>query len=207
MGGVSSRALKAHAAFICGPFRLWSVLLHRNARTVPAQRADRQLCWTDPVRGLQCRSSTTWAHHQEGQPLLRFLLGEAAQAAARCDSDWRRRYMHLVERRQRNIARLAMARRLAVRLYWMRRNGETNKLDKLNDILSRGGRTYAMIGCVTDDDGLLFLKTYSRLPEEYQEDAEALSSLRKFLPTIAEAIRNSELTPMCSPPGQWLQSR
>ena len=59
---------------------------------------------------------------KQGSSLLRFLLVEAAQAAARCDADWRRRYMHLVMRRQRNIAKVAMARRLAVRLYWMWRN-------------------------------------------------------------------------------------
>jgi transposase len=51
------------------------------------------------------------------------LLGEAAQAAARCDADWRRRYMHLALRWQRNIAKVAMARRLGVRLYWMWRKG------------------------------------------------------------------------------------
>jgi len=60
---------------------------------------------------------------KQGNALLRFLLGEAAQAAARCDADWRRRYVHLAMRRQRNIAKVAMARRLAVRLYWMWRNG------------------------------------------------------------------------------------
>ena len=60
---------------------------------------------------------------KQGSSLLRFLLGEAAQAAARCDADWRRRYMHLALRRQRNIAKVAMARRLAVRLYWMWRKG------------------------------------------------------------------------------------
>jgi transposase len=60
---------------------------------------------------------------KQGSSLLRFLLGEAAQAAARCDSDWRRRYVHLAMRRQKNIAKVAMARRLAVRLYWMWRNG------------------------------------------------------------------------------------
>src|ERR1700675_1993269 len=59
---------------------------------------------------------------KQGSSLLRFLLGEAAQAAARCDADWRRRYMHLAMRRQKNIAKVAMARRLAVRLYWMWRN-------------------------------------------------------------------------------------
>jgi len=60
---------------------------------------------------------------KQGSSLLRFLLVEAAQAAARCDADWRRRYRHLALRRQRNIAKVAMARRLAVRLYWMWRNG------------------------------------------------------------------------------------
>ena len=60
---------------------------------------------------------------KQGSSLLRFLLGEAAQAAARCDADWRRRYLHLAMRRQRNIAKVAMARRLGVRLYWMWRKG------------------------------------------------------------------------------------
>ncbi len=60
---------------------------------------------------------------KQGSSLLRFLLVEAAQAAARCDADWRRRYVHLTMRRQRNIAKVAMARRLGVRLYWMWRNG------------------------------------------------------------------------------------
>ncbi len=60
---------------------------------------------------------------KQGSSILRFLLVEAAQAAARCDSDWRRRYVHLAMRRQRSIAKVAMARRLGVRLYWMWRNG------------------------------------------------------------------------------------
>jgi transposase len=60
---------------------------------------------------------------KQGSSLLRFLLVEAAQAAVRCDADWRRRYRHLAMRRQRNIAKVAMARRLGVRLYWMWRNG------------------------------------------------------------------------------------
>jgi len=60
---------------------------------------------------------------KQGNSLLRFLLVEAAQAAARCDPDWRRRYVHLAMRRERRIAKVAMARRLAVRLYWMWRNG------------------------------------------------------------------------------------
>ena len=60
---------------------------------------------------------------KQGSSLLRFLLTEAAQAATRCNPDWRRRYRHLPMRRQRNIAKVAMGRRLGVRLYWMWRNG------------------------------------------------------------------------------------
>jgi transposase len=60
---------------------------------------------------------------KQGNSLLRFLLVEAAQAAARNNSDWRRRYIHLAMRRHKSIAKVAMGRRLAVRLYWMWRNG------------------------------------------------------------------------------------
>jgi transposase len=60
---------------------------------------------------------------KQGNSLLRFLLVEAAQAAARCNPDWRRRYLHLAMRRQKGIAKVAMGRRLAVSLYWMWRKG------------------------------------------------------------------------------------
>src|ERR1700693_1624169 len=60
---------------------------------------------------------------KQGNSLLRFLLVEAAQAAARDHPDWRRRYIHLAMRRHKSIAKAAMGRRLAVRLYWMWRNG------------------------------------------------------------------------------------
>jgi transposase len=60
---------------------------------------------------------------KQGSSLLRFLLAEAAQAAARSNPDWRRRYIHLAMRRHKSIAKVAMGRRLAVRLYWMWRNG------------------------------------------------------------------------------------
>ena len=56
---------------------------------------------------------------KQGSTLLRFLLVEAAQAAVRSDPDWKRRYIHLAMRRQKSIAKVAMGRKLAVRLYWM----------------------------------------------------------------------------------------
>src|SRR5262252_2597889 len=58
---------------------------------------------------------------KQGNSLLRFLLVEAAQAVVRRDPDWRRRYTHLAMRRDKRIAKVAMARKLAVHLYWMMR--------------------------------------------------------------------------------------
>ena len=55
--------------------------------------------------------------------LLRFLLVEAAQVTVRSLPGWRSKYCHLTMRRGRKIAKIAMARRLAVRLYWMMRKG------------------------------------------------------------------------------------
>jgi transposase len=60
---------------------------------------------------------------KQGNSLLRFLLVEAAQTTVRYDPDWRRRYLHLAMRRERRIAKVAIARKLAVGLYWMWRKG------------------------------------------------------------------------------------
>jgi len=59
----------------------------------------------------------------QGNTLLRFLLVQSAQSLARCDEQWRGRYVQLVMRRNRAIAKVAMARKLAVRLFWMWRQG------------------------------------------------------------------------------------
>ena len=58
---------------------------------------------------------------KQGNSLLRFLLVEAAQVTSRRIPEWRSTYLHLTMRRGRKIAKVAMARKLAVRLYWMMR--------------------------------------------------------------------------------------
>ncbi len=60
---------------------------------------------------------------KQGNTLLRFLLIESAHTVVRYERDWRRRFLHLAMRRGRPIAKVAMARKLAVRLYWMWRQG------------------------------------------------------------------------------------
>ena len=55
--------------------------------------------------------------------LLRFLLVEAAQVTVRNSPQWRSKFFHLALRRGRKIAKVAIARKLAVHLYWMWRQG------------------------------------------------------------------------------------
>ena len=56
--------------------------------------------------------------------MMRWLLVEAAQTAARFDPELRRRYQRLKFRRGGSVAKVALARRLAVRLYWRLRQSQ-----------------------------------------------------------------------------------
>ena len=60
---------------------------------------------------------------KQGNSLLRFLMVESAQVAARSIPQWRNQYFHLAMRRGRKIAKVAMARKLAIHLFWMMRQG------------------------------------------------------------------------------------
>jgi transposase len=60
---------------------------------------------------------------KQGSSMLRFLLVEAAQVTVRSVPEWRSKYLHLMMRRGRKTAKVAMARKLAVRLDWMWRKG------------------------------------------------------------------------------------
>ena len=51
--------------------------------------------------------------------MLRGLLVEAAHIAVRYDAGWRRHYVRLAMKKNRSIAAVAIARKLAVRLWWM----------------------------------------------------------------------------------------
>jgi transposase len=60
---------------------------------------------------------------KQGSSIMRFLLVEAAQVTVRSIPEWHSNYFHLVMRRGRKIAKVAMARGLAIALYWMWRKG------------------------------------------------------------------------------------
>jgi len=55
---------------------------------------------------------------KQGNSMLRFLLVEAAQTASIYDPELRRDYRRLKFRRGSGVAKVAIARKLAVRLYW-----------------------------------------------------------------------------------------
>jgi len=62
---------------------------------------------------------------KQGNPMLRWLLVEAGHGAAQFDPELRRKYQRLVFRRGRNVAKVALARHLAVRLYWTLRQASS----------------------------------------------------------------------------------
>jgi transposase len=77
---------------------------------------------------------------KQGNSLLRFLLVEAAQVTVRSLPDWRSKYCHLTLRRGRKIAKVAMARKLAVRLYWMmRKEWDYEQLRKFGSYAGKPG--------------------------------------------------------------------
>jgi len=80
---------------------------------------------------------------KQGNALLRFLLVEAAQVTVRSQPQWRSRFFHLAMRRGRKIAKVAMARKLAVHLYWMWRQGlDYGQWQKLGSHAGEPGHLY-----------------------------------------------------------------
>ena len=77
--------------------------------------------------GLNPRENSSGGHQRlgsiskQGNTMMRWLLVEAAQTAARFDPELHRVYQRLKSRRNSGVAKVAVARRLAIRLYWMLR--------------------------------------------------------------------------------------
>ncbi|HLO06196.1 MAG TPA: IS110 family transposase [Terriglobales bacterium] len=58
---------------------------------------------------------------KQGNRMLRSLLVEAAQTAVRLDPGMKKEYLHRCHQKPKGVAKVAAARKLAVRLYWMLR--------------------------------------------------------------------------------------
>jgi transposase len=61
---------------------------------------------------------------KQGNTMMRTLLVEAAQNAARFDEELRREYRRLAARKHKALAKVMVARKLAVRMYWMLRENQ-----------------------------------------------------------------------------------
>lgn len=61
---------------------------------------------------------------KQGNRFLRMLLVEAAQNAVRYDPQMRNEYLHRCHRMAKGVAKVAAARKLAIRLYWMLRTNQ-----------------------------------------------------------------------------------
>jgi transposase len=64
---------------------------------------------------------------KQGNTLVRWLLVEAATKAQRSDPSWHRQYLRLSMNKHHGVAKVAIAHKLAVRLYWMLRSGQNYK--------------------------------------------------------------------------------
>jgi transposase len=72
---------------------------------------------------------------KQGNPMLRWLLVQAATIAQKYDAHWRRQYVRLSLAKHHGVAKLAIAHKLAVRLYWMLRSGQDYR-----QVMERGSR-------------------------------------------------------------------
>jgi len=82
---------------------------------------------------------------KQGSSIVRFLLVEAAQVTVRSLPEWRSKYFHLALRRGRKIAKVAMARRLAVQLFWMmRKEWDYEQLKKFGSHAGQPGNRHGV---------------------------------------------------------------
>ena len=81
---------------------------------------------------------------KQGSSFLRFLLVEAGQTAARYDPQLKRFYRRLATRKNRGVAKVAVARKLATRMYLMLREGWTYA--QLNQAVMSASPSHSVAG-------------------------------------------------------------
>jgi transposase len=81
---------------------------------------------------------------KQGNVLVRWLLVEAATTAQRYDPSWHRQYVRLSMTKHHGVAKVAIAHKLAVRLYWMLRSGAD--YEQVKERGSHAGQSACPIG-------------------------------------------------------------
>ena len=105
------------------PDRIGLCADYRKGRTISVREAIAAYLGLVPLEDSSGERRRLGHITKHGNSLLRFLLVEAAQATTRTTPAWRSKYIHLTMRRGKKIAKVAMARKLAIRLFWMMRQG------------------------------------------------------------------------------------
>ena len=97
---------------------------HRGGEALQLWQTDRRLSRSGASRRIQWRTAAVGTHPvNKATRCCVSCWWKRAQATVRGDRRWRKQFFYLAKRRGRKIAKVAMARRLAVRLYWMWRRG------------------------------------------------------------------------------------
>lgn len=76
---------------------------------------------------------------KQGNTILRWLLVEAASLAQSKDPSWHRQYLRLSTNKHHGVAKVAIAHKLAIRLYWMLRSGQN--YSQIKERGSHGGQS------------------------------------------------------------------
>ena len=86
-----------------------------------------QLPGSDSGRRLERPQAAPGAHHQAGQHAGAVAAGPGRDPGPAARSSWHRQYLRLSMNRHHGVAKVAIAHKLAVRMYWMLRSGQNYK--------------------------------------------------------------------------------
>ena len=119
-GNPRSRRLQTHPGV--GPvISLATILTMGEVSRFPDSRSWVSYLGLNPSENSSGMRRRLGGISKQGNPFLRYLLVEGAASAAKGDPNLGRMYARLKARKHHGVAKIAVARKLAVRLYWMER--------------------------------------------------------------------------------------
>jgi hypothetical protein len=94
--------------------------------------------WSVPLEKCSGNRRQLGPVTKQGSSMVRFLLVEAAQVMVRILPEWCSQYFRLLMRQRGKTPKVAMARRLALRLYWMWRKARETRSRAVQKFGSQG---------------------------------------------------------------------
>jgi transposase len=117
---------------------------------------------------------------KQGSSFLRFLLVEAGQTAARLDPQLKRFYRRLAARKNRSVAKVAVARKLATRLYLMLREDWTYtqlcqavmQVSPSHSVAASKSRALEWAACLPEKQGDRTEQSWALVPKRWMVEPE-----------------------------------